>query len=156
MRSLEGVTNFTVGAVGPPGRRTFYLQVGTDERTFWFIAEKEQVAALAARLFELLLEKGIPAEAAGPPLNDPADPIFRIAHIAVGYGDDRIDFVLGPGNEDEGEPVAFHVEPGLAAGMAVRAVQVVAAGRPSCPFCGLPRDPEGHTCPAANGDLRNA
>ncbi len=29
--------------------------------------------------------------------------------------------------------------------------QIVAAGRPPCPLCGLPLDPEGHVCPRQNG-----
>ena len=28
---------------------------------------------------------------------------------------------------------------------------VVAAGRPPCPLCGFPLDPEGHICPRLNG-----
>jgi uncharacterized repeat protein (TIGR03847 family) len=32
-----------------------------------------------------------------------------------------------------------------------RAQALVAAGRPSCPFCLQPIDPEGHICPRANG-----
>ncbi|HVF05561.1 MAG TPA: DUF3090 domain-containing protein [Frankiaceae bacterium] len=32
-----------------------------------------------------------------------------------------------------------------------RARRVVAAGRPPCPLCGLPLDPEGHICPRQNG-----
>ena len=35
-----------------------------------------------------------------------------------------------------------------------RALAVVAAGRPDCPFCGQPMDPEGHVCPRANGYRR--
>jgi uncharacterized repeat protein (TIGR03847 family) len=35
-----------------------------------------------------------------------------------------------------------------------RAGQVVEAGRPSCPFCGEPMDPEGHLCVRANGFKR--
>jgi uncharacterized repeat protein (TIGR03847 family) len=37
---------------------------------------------------------------------------------------------------------------------ATRAQSVVAAGRPPCPFCALPLDPEGHICPRQNGYLR--
>jgi uncharacterized repeat protein (TIGR03847 family) len=37
---------------------------------------------------------------------------------------------------------------------AKRASAVVAAGRPPCPFCGNPLDPEGHVCPRANGHRR--
>jgi 5-methylcytosine-specific restriction endonuclease McrA len=28
---------------------------------------------------------------------------------------------------------------------------VVAAGRPTCQFCGQPIDPDGHICPRSNG-----
>jgi uncharacterized repeat protein (TIGR03847 family) len=35
-----------------------------------------------------------------------------------------------------------------------RAAAVVAQGRPPCPFCGNPLDPEGHICPRANGYRR--
>ncbi|GAA5149116.1 DUF3090 domain-containing protein [Nocardioides marinquilinus] len=35
-----------------------------------------------------------------------------------------------------------------------RAEQVLEAGRPSCPFCGSPIDPDGHLCVRANGFRR--
>jgi uncharacterized repeat protein (TIGR03847 family) len=35
-----------------------------------------------------------------------------------------------------------------------RAQRVVAAGRPPCPFCGLPLDSGGHICPRQNGYRR--
>jgi uncharacterized repeat protein (TIGR03847 family) len=35
-----------------------------------------------------------------------------------------------------------------------RAQALVAAGRPSCPFCLQPIDPQGHVCPRANGYRR--
>lgn len=35
-----------------------------------------------------------------------------------------------------------------------RAQRVVAAGRPPCPFCGLPLDTGGHVCPRQNGYRR--
>jgi len=37
---------------------------------------------------------------------------------------------------------------------AKRALAVVAAGRPPCPFCDGPLDPQGHVCPRANGYRR--
>jgi uncharacterized repeat protein (TIGR03847 family) len=33
---------------------------------------------------------------------------------------------------------------------------VVAAGRPPCPLCSNPLDPEGHICPRLNGYHRGA
>ena len=40
-------------------------------------------------------------------------------------------------------------------GSAAEAEAAVAAGRPICPRCSLPIDPDGHVCPALNGDLRH-
>jgi uncharacterized repeat protein (TIGR03847 family) len=37
---------------------------------------------------------------------------------------------------------------------AKRALSIVAAGRPPCPFCGQPIDAEGHICPRQNGYRR--
>jgi uncharacterized repeat protein (TIGR03847 family) len=41
----------------------------------------------------------------------------------------------------------------MALGFARRAARVVAAGRPPCPFCGQPLNPEGHVCIRSNGYL---
>lgn len=38
---------------------------------------------------------------------------------------------------------------------AKRALDVVSAGRPPCPLCSLPLDPEGHVCPRQNGYRRS-
>jgi uncharacterized repeat protein (TIGR03847 family) len=38
---------------------------------------------------------------------------------------------------------------------AKRALEVVKAGRPPCPLCSLPLDPEGHVCPRQNGYRRS-
>jgi uncharacterized repeat protein (TIGR03847 family) len=35
--------------------------------------------------------------------------------------------------------------------LARHGAEVVEAGRPVCQFCGHPKDPEGHWCPATNG-----
>jgi uncharacterized repeat protein (TIGR03847 family) len=42
----------------------------------------------------------------------------------------------------------------MAREFARRAASVVSAGRPPCPFCGLPLDPAGHVCPRQNGYRR--
>jgi len=35
-------------------------------------------------------------------------------------------------------------------------VEVCAAGRPICPLCGGPMDPDGHTCVRSNGHMTHA
>jgi uncharacterized repeat protein (TIGR03847 family) len=42
----------------------------------------------------------------------------------------------------------------MARAFIARALRVVAAGRPPCPLCSLPLDPEGHICPRQNGHRR--
>ncbi|WP_382465977.1 DUF3090 domain-containing protein [Streptomyces noursei] len=44
----------------------------------------------------------------------------------------------------------------MARAFAKRALDVVNAGRPPCPLCSLPLDPEGHVCPRQNGYRRDA
>lgn len=44
----------------------------------------------------------------------------------------------------------------MARSFAKRALEVVNAGRPPCPLCSLPLDPEGHVCPRQNGYRRDA
>jgi uncharacterized repeat protein (TIGR03847 family) len=48
------------------------------------------------------------------------------------------------------------ISPAAARAFAQRAQELVAAGRPPCPLCGLPLDPEGHVCPRQNGYRRRA
>jgi uncharacterized repeat protein (TIGR03847 family) len=48
------------------------------------------------------------------------------------------------------------LEAGPARAFVRRASLVIEAGRPDCPFCGNPIDPEGHLCVRANGYRRRA
>jgi uncharacterized repeat protein (TIGR03847 family) len=60
------------------------------------------------------------------------------------------------GDEDEREALVVRLTPRQARGFAQRAALLVAAGRPPCPFCSQPLDPEGHVCPRQNGYKRRA
>ena len=60
-------------------------------------------------------------------------------------------------DDDEDGPDLFRVLISAAAARAFvdRAVRVVSAGRPPCPLCGQPLDPQGHLCPRRNGHYVN-
>lgn len=60
--------------------------------------------------------------------------------------------------DDENGPPLLRVRltGAMARVFAKRALDVVAAGRPPCPLCTLPLDPEGHVCPRQNGYRRGA
>lgn len=108
---------FVAGAVGVPGRRTFYLQARAGERVVSVSLEKVQVAALAERLDQLLDElerRGLTEaasaggrEAAGPaPLDEPLNEVFRAGTLTLGWDpeDARILIearALRPEDEDE-------------------------------------------------------
>jgi uncharacterized repeat protein (TIGR03847 family) len=57
--------------------------------------------------------------------------------------------------EDGPDLVRIRLTPAYAREFIARALRVVAAGRPPCPLCGQPLDPQGHLCPRRNGHLLN-
>ncbi|MGZ6270165.1 MAG: DUF3090 family protein [Candidatus Limnocylindrales bacterium] len=54
-------------------------------------------------------------------------------------------------DEEESDVVLVRLAPTDALAFVERAVRVLAAGRPPCPLCGAPLNPEGHLCPRRNG-----
>jgi uncharacterized repeat protein (TIGR03847 family) len=52
------------------------------------------------------------------------------------------------------EVLLVRLTAGAARAFVARSESVLGAGRPSCPFCGNPIDPEGHLCVRANGFRR--
>lgn len=55
---------------------------------------------------------------------------------------------------DAEEVVVVKISPAYARDFIARAQALVAAGRPSCPFCLQPIEASGHVCPRANGYRR--
>jgi len=125
---------------------------------------------------ELPIPAVVPADQQdSAPLEAPIDDEFRVVSLSLLW-DDEIDRVVveahsvdpdeepGEGSDERNErplPVVTErstlrvVMTGSAArGFAARANSVVSAGRPPCPFCALPLDPEGHICPRQNGYRR--
>jgi uncharacterized repeat protein (TIGR03847 family) len=87
--------------------------------------------------------------------------LFVLGPIGLGFdaGNDRLLIQLEEvGEVDEaGEPidddrghVRLYVNRGQATAFCERADEVIEAGRPSCQWCGLPIDPDGHPCPRMN------
>jgi uncharacterized repeat protein (TIGR03847 family) len=74
--------------------------------------------------------------------------------LAPAEGEDSPE--VEPLTETEEGPPALRVllTAEMARAFIQRAQRVVAAGRPPCPLCALPLDPEGHICPRQNGHRR--
>ncbi|GGO68261.1 DUF3090 domain-containing protein [Nocardioides deserti] len=176
---------FVTGTVGPPGSRTFFLQARNGAKLVSVALEKQQVAALAERIDELLDEvmasdrntAMIPAVAPldledTDPLEQPIEEEFRAGTMTLSWDpdDERVVIEVFPFTEaavvspeqvdedfEEPEPdevLLVRIPAGLARAFVKRSEQVLEAGRPSCPFCGLPIDPDGHLCVRANGFKR--
>jgi len=167
---------FVAGTVGPPGQRTFFLQASAGRRVTSVSLEKEQVSVLADRINDLLDSYAGGAggdHAAAPlvdnaPLDTPIEDDFRVNTLSLGWDDTRHVVVIecldrDPDDPEEADPEVLAEEPrqvrvvltpATARAFARRAQSVVSAGRPPCPFCGGPLEPEGHICPRANGYKR--
>ncbi|MBZ5733959.1 DUF3090 domain-containing protein [Nocardioides sp. TRM66260-LWL] len=174
---------FVTGTVGPPGGRTFFLQAREGGRLVSVALEKQQVAALAERVDELLDEvmnsqttTVVPALAPralddNGPLDQPIEEEFRAGTMTLAWdaGAERVVIevfpfveatVVGPEGDDEVEEpepeqlLVVRLEPGQARAFVQRTARVLDAGRPTCPFCAEPIDPEGHLCVRANGFKR--
>jgi uncharacterized repeat protein (TIGR03847 family) len=148
----------SVGTVGEPGHREFYIRARGTYRTLTMLVEKAQVAALCERA-GVLLEGRDAAGARAEPFTEPADPDWRAGQMGLGLDPDRDLVVLvaqaAPETEDE-DPDSLPtlrawIKPAQMLAFAAEGVGLVAGGRPVCPICGLPMDPEGHVCPRKNG-----
>lgn len=82
--------------------------------------------------------------------------VFPVGEENVGAGEaaNEGDDAALTEDEEASEVLLVRMAAGAARAFARRASSVVGAGRPSCPFCGEPVDPEGHLCVRANGFKR--
>jgi uncharacterized repeat protein (TIGR03847 family) len=176
IRRYEAVSRFTVGTIGLPGDRTFFLQIQSGTTLISTSIEKSQVAALGERLRYMLKEiREIHPLNPHPilkrdslPLDTPVVDEFRVGSIAIFYNEElskiQIDLreiqIGGESVEEESseldllEIVRIFITPTQALTFSDRAELVVAAGRQICPFCSMPINPEGHLCSRANGYRR--
>jgi uncharacterized repeat protein (TIGR03847 family) len=176
LRTFSDVSRFTVGTVGLPGERTFYLQLKSGNTVISASLEKSQVAALSERLNYMLKEIRL-AHPLSPkpqlvrdslPLDMPVMDEFRIGSIAIFFSEEteliQIDLrEMNLNDEDveedsslmeDVEVIRAFISPSQAKTFHDRAELVIAAGRQPCPFCGFPIDPQGHLCARANGYRR--
>jgi uncharacterized repeat protein (TIGR03847 family) len=159
----------TVGTVGEPGQRTFYLQARQGDQLITLKMEKQQVAALSQFLAEILSDLAVPGDVPADDTLDLVEPVlaeWAVGALQLAYDStaDRIVIMAEEiGEIDEnGEPELSSPDPdrgagrlGLtrpqASGVVRRGWDLVNAGRPRCSLCGHPMDPEGHSCPRTNG-----
>jgi uncharacterized repeat protein (TIGR03847 family) len=165
--SLDPASFITIGTLGPPGARTFYLQ-GTQGNTIVsLIIEKEQARALSLHLERLLdaLDVHYPRERESVSevtydmaLIQPVNPLWRVGQMRIGY-DDRRDLIILIAEElvfedeepDDPERVQITGSREQMHALCKHVAWLVEQGRPTCPLCGNPINPDGHFCPQSNG-----
>jgi len=165
---VDPVDHITADAIGKPGQRVFYIQAWQDQRTVTVLIEKFQLQSLSVGVEQFLAEVSRQApeleDVSGDYIEDqmrinpPVDPLFRVGEVGLGFEKDRDRVVLQTRElltEDE-EPesaavVRFWCTREQIRKMARWGAEVVTRGRPMCPQCGAPMEPEGHFCPKKNG-----
>jgi uncharacterized repeat protein (TIGR03847 family) len=139
----------------------------------------ERLGVLLDELDRRGIARSTAAEDASPgPLDEPINEAFRVGTLSLGWegDDDRIVIEareIGDEDEEEGSEgsedatstgdddpegpdlVRVRLTAPAARTFVAGAMAVVASGRPPCPMCGQPLDPQGHLCPRRNGTYLN-
>ena len=161
-----GTVVLVSGAVGEPGQRVFYLQAQGPLGTHTVKCEKGQVAALAEHLERLLAD--LPAIGATALVPTDLEPSCRIRPAScsapsawpttptptASWSCSRrwppSTRTTTSRSSVERDGLRLEITRGVASVFCARAKEIVAAGRPSCRWCGRPIDPDGHPCPRMN------
>ena len=171
IHDLRPVDFLVADAEGPPGQRAFFLQARKDGLVVTLLMEKDQVALLASSIVNLMSDiEDLPSfeHEAIPPLalEHPLEPLFRVGQMGLGYERSERLFALfmqglAPLDDATAEVdaegnavlpvVRLWATGGQMQAFSEHALNVVEAGRPICPLCQEPIDPDGHLCPRSNG-----
>jgi len=165
--SLDPVDHITVDAIGVPGNRVFYIEGRKGDQTACLIIEKIQLQSLITGIDEFLAQvKSKFPDQDNPEvefreedmrIDPPVDPRFRVGDMGLAYDADRDlaciiarEIVLAEGQE-EGNVVRYWCTRAQLLVLARWGGAVAERGRPICPQCLQPMEPEGHFCPKKNG-----
>jgi len=166
---LRPVGHLTTDAIGPAGKRVFYIQAWKEDRTVTLIVEKVQIQSLAVGVEQFLADVNnkyadLPDASATYDedqmhVHPPLDPLFRVGQLGLGYDPDAdlVTLELRESPQGEEEPaedlgvVRLWCTRSQIRAIANWGLEIAARGRPLCPQCGQPMDPEGHFCAKKNG-----
>lgn len=112
------------------------------------------------------------ADADTRPLDEPLNEAFRAGSLTLGWdvdaervlvearAQDAEGNAIDPDDDDDDDDdgpdlLRVRITADEARAFAVRAARVLSSGRPPCPLCGAPLDPQGHICPRRNGHYVN-
>ena len=147
-------------AIGQPGQRRFRLLVGSDSQSASIWMEKDQLASMGAWLEETgaRLDKERPSsdpDVEPLPFAEPFALDFRASQLGLGFIDEEELFAIqafdGAGARAGSAFFRCFLSRGQCRVLSRKISAVIAGGRPICPLCESPIDPQGHVCPKANG-----
>lgn len=152
-----------VEAMGEPGKRRFRMLVAVHGETHIVWMEKQQLQALGLAVGQILEQMAtdepeldssdVPIE-----LDEETQHQFRLGRVELGFEEPVGRIVINAFDlqqEDEAVTPSLNIRlsRAQAKSLSAEAATIAAAGRPRCPMCGAPMDPEGHVCPEQNGHL---
>jgi uncharacterized repeat protein (TIGR03847 family) len=159
--NFDAVDKITVGVIGQPGEREFYLQATVGRQVVSLKIEKQQVRVLCEELLKVIESRDRPGhveseDATNMALTLPLDVDFVVAGIGIGVDPDTdIITIVCEEMVDADEPqghAAFALTLEQVVALTIHGTGLVASGRPACPLCGYPLDARGHVCPRTNGN----
>jgi uncharacterized repeat protein (TIGR03847 family) len=141
-----------VGVRGEVGSRLFLLQAREGRRLVIVKCEKQQLAALAEWLAQVITEMGRPGHLPDDlSLEAEYETDFVAGDIAVSLDEEAHTIEVTFESLEGEDELVLTLTREWAGGLAIAIARLVEAGRPACPLCGGPLDPKGHDCPRTNG-----
>jgi uncharacterized repeat protein (TIGR03847 family) len=150
--------------LGEPGQRRFRMQVVSDtgdSATIWI--EKTQLAALGDAIRSILSDEKVSLAPQRPddmdayvpiPLNTNEELDIRAGQLSLGLDQEQQVMVVVCSEselDEDDQRLTAQFDFGRARTFRVAIEELVSSGRPTCPLCTAPMDPEGHVCPKSNG-----
>ena len=166
--TLDPVDHITVDALGKPGQRVFYLQGIKNDKTITILIEKFQLQSLLAGAIEFfrqienqyphLSKESVEIHEEAMHIYPPLDPLFRAGDMGLAYDEVRdLACVFARESSASGENqrmTRFWCSRRQLVAFVQWGNLIIERGRPICPQCGKPMEPEGHFCPKKNGHKR--
>ena len=144
-------------ALGQPGKRTFRFQIEAERGSAFVWMEKDQLSTLAVAIKRFLEDNPAKQQPRDGIIEAIPEPFFDLKAASLGLAFDESTGLFGilaytaEDFERDQATLLCWVTRRQIDGMADEALRVVAAGRPICPLCKQPMDPEGHVCVRTNG-----
>ena len=155
---LSNLNELRPEAMGEPGQRTFRILADGEAGRAVVWLEKEQLFRLSLAIQQLIATLTEQEAVETVPDSGHADPTpydFKAVRLSVGHDTGTQMFVIDAHDEeaDDDQTVTLRLwaTNTRASEFATEGLRVCASGRPLCPLCAGPMDPEGHACPKVNG-----